>query len=290
MWRSRLAFIGAPLVAAVALTPPIADVRPPVDLEVRLAGPDYLSLMPDTQAIRVTMQDTLRAILGFEFGFVNWSETPAQPETLVVRIFKPDTGMVHACLRLDLRGTVSATDTAACPLEFETWSKTITRMDWRASSVRHEWGHVFDSLLTAQRDRLVKARFGKLAINAPVTLDRDNLLASVGINPAVIRAAADSQDMEFRLTTVWHDTGAAIATRDPNAELWLGNCIPPEIGDGLVCEIKTFFYKGQPLQAAANRGLLLRARFDAFGVHLNHYRPALFPVNDDGLVDVGGHP
>jgi hypothetical protein len=292
MWRSRLALIIWPLLAALMVgPPPPADVRPAVALEVRISGADYLPPGPDTQALRLAVRDTLRAILGVEFGFVNWNPQTAQPETLIVTVFKPDTGMVHACLRLELRGTVIAPDTAACPLEFESWSRIIKRDDWSPAAVRRDWGHVFDSLFAVQRDRLLKARLGKLPLNAAVDLDRDHLEAAVGVSPAQIGAAADSQDIEFRIATVWHDPDVAHPTRDPNAELWLKNCVPPDVGDGLVCDIDTLLYRGRPLVASANQALLLRARLDPFSVFLAHYRPATFrDVNDKGLTDAGGTP
>lgn len=293
MWRSRLAMMAGLLLAAVVTgPPPAADVRPTVFLEVQISGEDYLPLMPDTHALRLAVRDTLRAILDYEFGFVKWSPATAQPETLIVSVFKPDTGMVPACARFELLGTVVAPDTARCPLQFESWSTTISRLDWSPAALRREWGHVFDSLLAAQRERLLKARLGMLPLNAVVQVDQTTLDAVIGVSPSEIHVAADP-DIQFRITTVWHDPDVVHPTRDPNAKLWLRNCVPPDVGEGLDCKIDSVLFRGQQLAADANRALLMRARFDPFSLFLEHYRPARFQVvNDKGMVvvDTGGAP
>jgi hypothetical protein len=287
MSRSSVA-VGLLLAATGILPPPPAVVvLPVVALDVQFRGPDYEQRIEDPAHVRQAVEDTLRTILRQQFGFIAWSDgATAEPETLEVEVFKLDTGLASACLRLELRGQVAVPDISQCPMEFEKWRDIINRRDWSPDSLRNIWGRTFDSLLAARRDRLVDERLSQLAFNATVTLDFANLQAVLPLSLSDIKASTDSQDVQFTLRMVLRDNGVPHPTRDPNAALLLTGCLPPDEGNGLVCDITILRYKGVEEAARNKLALLQRATLESLSLHVKKYRPAApFPVSDHGLVE-----
>src|SRR5512147_811147 len=104
--RGRFAALALALgaIRADRLPPPAATVRPAMALAVDVQGKDYELKFKNTRPELVRLlRDSVRSVLGRNFGFMRWEDSTGATDTLVLS-FQQRTELLNAELALSVRG------------------------------------------------------------------------------------------------------------------------------------------------------------------------------------------
>jgi hypothetical protein len=264
-----------------------ASVRPAMALAVEVDGQDYQIKLRDKQTELVALfHDSVRAVLGRNFGFVRWDDSTPATDTLVLRV-QQKTEILNAELALKLRGSRIPTPVDPRPIPFETFMDIQERQDWRPAAVAALWVARLDRMFQASRDEMVSEVFSQvpLALDAPSGRIRvfitPELAVQVKIAPEELNAAVNVAP-RFRLQLQITDPQPPSSNAIGSVELT--GCESSNDEPGYACQMGNLTYRGAVGSAAAKRDVLTRSTLTPLALYVQNYQPARFQAGAGGLI------
>lgn len=286
--RGRFAALALALGAIRAdRPPPAATVRPAMALAVDVQGTDYeLKFKNNRPELVKLLRDSVRSVLGRNFGFLRWEDGTGATDTLVLS-FQQRTELQNAEFALAVRGSRVPEGVAAKPVTFETFIDIQDRVDWSPATVGPQWVARLDRFIQTSRNQMVGEVFSRVPLDLEAPTDRIRIFldpepaVQLLIGPDELNAAVNVPP-SFRLALNVLDPGPPASNATGVVELT--GCAPSPDQPGYACQMGDLTYRSSTTTALARLALLKRAKLSPVALYVQAYQPARFSSGAGGVI------